>query len=98
VQALFLGFRIITKLLTMTKEKWHRVCNIIAIICGVWFLLLGWFWVWYINIFLAYPVGIIGFFLWLAGRKAERKKLNKIAGYLLLIGLVISISVFFIVI
>ncbi|HCW07172.1 MAG TPA: hypothetical protein DGG95_07395 [Cytophagales bacterium] len=68
------------------------VYNVIAILCGIWFLAFGWVWAWYANVFIAYPFAILGFFMWLAGRKAENKTLNKIAGYILLVGLVVSLG------
>ncbi|MGC4023543.1 MAG: hypothetical protein QM734_17125 [Cyclobacteriaceae bacterium] len=80
----------------MASTKRFAVYNIIAIICGIWFLLFGWFWTWYANIIIAYPFAIIGFLFWLGGRKAEKKMPNKIAGYLLLAGLIISIAALFI--
>lgn len=37
-------------------------CNILAIICGLWFLLAGWVWVYYINVVIVFPFAIAGFF------------------------------------
>ncbi|HQZ26871.1 MAG: hypothetical protein KA250_11010 [Verrucomicrobiales bacterium] len=67
-------------------------CNILAIICGLWFLLAGWVWVYYINVVTVFPFAIAGFFLWRAGRAQEYKTLNRVAGWLLAGGLLVSLG------
>ncbi len=76
----------------MTAEKRYLIYNILALVCAIWFMLTGWMWFYYINIILVFPFAIIGFFLWWQGRRAERKLLNKIVGWMLLAGLIISIG------
>ena len=73
-----------------TPDK-PTVCNILAIICGLWFLFAGWVWVYLVNLVIVFPFAIIGFFLWRAGRSAERKLLNRVAGWLLVGGLLVSL-------
>lgn len=77
-------------------ERRKNIFNIIAIVCAVWFILIGWMWAWLIALFFAYPVAIIGTILWFFGRGAIRKNVNKTAGIMLLAGLIISLgSIFF---
>jgi hypothetical protein len=74
-------------------EKRLFIVNILALVCAVWFLLLGWMWVYFFNVILVFPFAIIGFFLWRKGRAAEKKLLNKVTGWMLLSGLVSSVGV-----
>lgn len=66
------------------------IYNIIALLCAIWFVLTGWMWFYYMNIILSFPFAIFGFFLWKKGREAEKKTLNKITGWLLMAGVIIS--------
>jgi len=74
----------------MTNDRKKLIFNIIALICGIWFLLLGWFWAWLINVIFVFPVAIVGFILWRLGRGSS--KLNRIVGWLLLAGLVTTLG------
>ena len=76
----------------MNGEKKLLVINICALLCAVWFLLLGWVWVYFANIIFVFPVAILGFFLWRKGRSVEKKKLNKIVGWVFLAGIVSSLG------
>lgn len=77
----------------MMTERRLFVFNIIALLCAIWFLLLGWMWVYYVNIIFVFPFAILGFFLWRKGRAAEKKILNTVVGWLLFAGLVTSLSI-----
>lgn len=74
----------------MVTEKRLLIYNIIALLCAIWFVLTGWMWFYYMNIILSFPFAILGFFLWKKGREAEKKTLNKITGWLLMAGVIIS--------
>lgn len=76
----------------MANQRALNIINILSIICGVWFVALGWMWAWLINVIFVFPFAIIGFILWLFGRKAQNRKLNKTAGWLLVVGAAISIA------
>lgn len=76
----------------MITEKRLSTYNKIALWCAIWFLLFGWFWTFFINILLVYPFAIIGLILWRKGRAAEKKRLNKIVGWMLLAGIIISVG------
>jgi hypothetical protein len=76
----------------MTAEKRYLIYNILALVCALWFLLTGWMWFYYMNVILSFPFAIVGFFLWRQGRGTEKKLLNKIAGWMLLAGLTITIG------
>jgi hypothetical protein len=74
----------------MITERRLRIVNILALTCAIWFLLLGWVWVYFANVIFVFPVAIAGFFLWRKGRAAEKKLLNRVVGWMLLLGMVIS--------
>jgi len=76
----------------MTTERKLLAYNILALLCAIWFLLLGWLWTYFVNIIIVFPFAIIGYFLWRKGREAEKKILNKVVGWMLLVGLVSSIG------
>ena len=74
----------------MAGERSLNVLNILSILCGLWYIAFGWVWTYFANVLIVFPFAIIGFFLWRYGRKAERKVLNRIAGWLLVTGTVTS--------
>lgn len=76
----------------MTIERRKLIFNILALICGIWFLLLGWFWAWLVNVIFVFPVAIVGFFLWRAGRGSAKPLLNRIVGWLMIAGLVATLG------
>lgn len=76
----------------MTKESRLQIYNVLAFLCSIWFLLLGWLWVYWLNVIIVFPFAILGFLFWRGGRHAEVKLLNKITGWILVAGLVSSIA------
>ena len=76
----------------MTTEKRYLIYNVFALICAIWFLLVGWAWIYWLNVVFVFPFAIVGFFLWRAGRGAEKKLLNKIVGWMLWAGVVSSVG------
>ncbi len=76
----------------MTNDRKKLIFNIIALICGIWFLLLGWFWAWLINVIFVFPMAIVGFILWRLGRGSSKPLLNTIVGWLLLAGLITALG------
>lgn len=64
----------------------------LAILTAVWFALMGMVWVYGAALVIAYPVGLISFFLWRSIRKENRSRTSWIPG-ILLTGLVLSLSV-----
>jgi hypothetical protein len=76
----------------MKIEK-GQLYNILSLVCGSWFLLTGWMWTYFANLFISYPVGLIGLFLWYQGRKVNPGSLlNKIALVALIAGLICSLG------
>ena len=73
----------------MEKEKLY---NILAILCGLWFGMVGVLWTYYMNLVLAYPVGILGFYFWYQASKIKKGVLNRIALSILIAGLVCSLG------
>lgn len=75
-----------------TPATRNRTYNIIAICCGVWFILTGSFWTYLANLFVSYPFAILGFFMWRAARRnGSTDKLNRAALILLSIGAIMSV-------
>ena len=64
---------------------------IIAILFALWFAIAGIFWVYFINLILAYPFGIAAFFIWRYIRK-DGKERNKVIPIILIIGLLASLG------
>jgi len=68
----------------------------IAILCGVWFCLTGWLWTFLLNLVIAYPIGLLGFCMWLAAYQVNpNDKKNTVAIALLGLGLVSSLVALF---
>jgi hypothetical protein len=81
----------------MKAEKKAFLYNLLALLCGIWFLLTGWIWGFLANLILAYPIGIIGLLLWYRGRKiAPGSRLNRVALYFFVVGFIASVAAFFI--
>lgn len=76
----------------MTTNTKFLMYNILALICVLWFLLVGWYWGHWFNVIFVFPFAILGFFLWRKGRGAEKKILNQIVGWMLWAGAVSSIG------
>lgn len=69
-----------------------KLYYLFAIICGTWFLVTSWFWVYFANLIFSYPVALLGMFLWSRGKKLNPgSKANPIALWLHVAGLSISI-------
>jgi hypothetical protein len=64
----------------------------IAMVCAILFLLLGFIWIYWIALIVAYPLGLLSLILWLQLRTYNRKR-NNIIVYLLIAGAIISIGV-----
>jgi hypothetical protein len=72
-----------------------KLYYLFAIICGTWFLVTSWIWVYFANLIISYPVALLGLFLWSRGKKLNPgSKANQIALWLLISGLVISVTSF----
>jgi hypothetical protein len=73
-----------------TKSK-TPYFSIFAVFCATWFALTGWIWPYLANIIFSFPFGVIGLFLWWKGKKSgESRALNKTAGVILVVGVVIA--------
>ena len=48
-----------------------NVFNTISLVCGTWFLLTSWLWAWGMNIFVSFPVGIVGIFFWFLAKRIQ---------------------------
>ena len=69
--------------------------NIVALICGIWFVLAGWLWVYFFNLIFVFPVALIGSICWYKGRNSGKKILNRVAGATLVLGHIISVGAMF---
>jgi hypothetical protein len=60
----------------ITKGK---AIDIIALLCALWFLMTSWIWIYYANIVISFPIGLIALWLWKKGRlKHSSDTLNKV--------------------
>jgi hypothetical protein len=82
-------------LLPIGMEK-KIVYPLLALACAIWFLLTGWLWAYLANLFIAYPVAVLGFYFWRKGKGVSENRLNKIAGWLLIVGLIVSVASLFV--
>jgi hypothetical protein len=75
----------------MTTRPNTNIYFYIAMICAVWFVLTSWCWVYYANVFLSFPVGIIGLVVMYKGKKIADEKRFNFVGILLISGAALSI-------
>lgn len=68
----------------------NDILFIVAVLFAVWFVAVGWVWVYYANIIYALPFGIASLVIWFFIKK-DLKKRNKIIPTLLVIGTVVSL-------
>ena len=78
----------------MQSSKTDLTYNIIAFCCAIWFLITGSIWVYFANLFLGYPVAIIGIYFWYKARKeGSRDTFHKIVLAVFVTGLLTSLGV-----
>lgn len=79
---------------TPAVSEAHRAAQrqaLLALLCGIWFLLTGWMWTYALCLVIAYPFALAGFFLWRRARQAEpENKRARVAGAFLAVGLLAS--------
>jgi len=77
----------------MTNHKKIFRYNLIAIGCASIFFLTSWMWPYLMNLFVAYPIGLIGLFFWNKGKVPDQKNImGTIAISLLAAGLFVSFA------
>jgi hypothetical protein len=84
---------------SMTDEQNKKASryNIFALLCGIWFVLTGWMWLYAANLIFSYPVAVLGLLFWSRARKlGSRSLLGRVALWFHIAGLVASISAIFI--
>jgi hypothetical protein len=62
-----------------------------SLLAAIWFAWTGMVWVYWAAVFVAYPVGLISFFLWRLIRNEGRKR-TKLIPIILITGLVLSLG------
>ena len=77
----------------MKKENRDLLFNIFAILCSLWFLVYAGLWTYCINLFVGYPIGLLGLYLWYKGLNGT--VLSKIVLVILILGMAFSIVAFF---
>lgn len=75
---------------TMTIKK-NDFLFWLGILTAIWFAWTGMVWTYWAALIIAYPVGVISFFIWTRAR-SENKTRTKYIPVLLGIGLILSIS------
>lgn len=74
--------------------KREQIYSIIALVFSLWFLLAGWIWFYLLNVYFVFPFALVALFLWYRGRKQADNKLITVTGWVLMIGLVVSMGSF----
>lgn len=64
----------------------------LTLVFALWFMLTSFIWVYYINLFLSFPFGIISFLLWLKIQKKVTKTKRLLILYMLIIGVFLTIA------
>jgi nicotinamide riboside transporter PnuC len=76
----------------MEGKSTAKLYYLFAIICGTWFLVTSWIWVYFANLMFSYPVALLGLFLWSRGKKLNPgSKANPISLWLHIAGFVVSV-------
>ncbi len=77
----------------MKDTKWY---TILALILAIWFVLTSWLWVWVLNLFISFPIGLVALILYFVGRRqSPGSRLNKIVLILLIAGFCSSVITIF---
>jgi hypothetical protein len=64
----------------------------IALLSAIWFALTSWIWVYYFNLFISFPFGIAGFFIWKKWHKSpEESRRYAFVKWVLMIGVASSL-------
>lgn len=69
----------------------NNILFVLAIVFAFWFAVIGIFWVYWMALYIAYPFGVVSFFIW-KNIKKDGRKWNTVIPVLLLIGLVFSLA------
>jgi hypothetical protein len=78
----------------MQKSTIGTILIIASMVCGVWFMLTSWVWAYLANVFISFPVGILGVVFWVIAKKLNpQNKWNRLAIILHLIGLASAVIV-----
>ncbi|MEZ5053420.1 MAG: hypothetical protein R2807_01415 [Chitinophagales bacterium] len=63
-----------------------------SLICAIWFALTSFFWSYYANVLMSFPIGLISFYTWKKGKQMEPDALRfKLVWSILFAGVVISL-------
>ncbi|MCB0506914.1 MAG: hypothetical protein R2739_03990 [Chitinophagales bacterium] len=75
----------------MKQETKANFYFIVSLIGAIWFAITSYLWMYYANIFISFPVGILAFFCWYKGKKIEGNSLRfKIILSIMLAGVLVS--------
>ena len=69
----------------------NNILYYLGLITAIWFALTGMVWVYWAALFIAYPVGLTSFFLWISIRQENSKRV-KLIPMILVTGLILSIA------
>lgn len=71
----------------------HHVLFYSSLFFAIWFACAGVLWSYWAALFIAYPFGLLSFFLWRSLQKKELRKRNKLIPVILILGLICSLTV-----
>ena len=69
----------------------NNILFVIAIVFALWFAFAGIIWVYWMALYIAFPFGVLSFFIWKNIKKDGRKR-NTVIPVLLLSGLLCSLA------
>jgi phosphoglycerol transferase MdoB-like AlkP superfamily enzyme len=70
--------------------------NVLALICAIWFACTGAFWPYLANVFISFPVGLLGLYFWYkARRQSAFGALHTITMLVYVAGFCISVAALF---
>ncbi|MBS1538157.1 MAG: hypothetical protein JST20_10470 [Bacteroidetes bacterium] len=74
------------------KPNKNDILFSIGLLCAVWFACTGIIWVYYLALFISYPVGVISFLMWKL-IKSEQRKRTRFIPIILAVGMILSLTV-----
>jgi hypothetical protein len=66
----------------------NSISSWVSLVCAFWFLITSWIWVYYFNLILSFPVGLLAFYLW---NRSEKRTIDRITVSFLAAGSLISL-------
>jgi hypothetical protein len=77
----------------MEEKQWRHYFSLGL---AIWFVLTSWYWTYFLNFLIAYPIAAVAAILWATQRKNPKTAaVYKVTGIMLLVGVVNSVVALF---